>query len=121
MAQEPSAPGASEEEDYQPDLITLEDENGKEHTFEVLDATEEDGARYFAMVPYSENASERLAADAEMIIMRAGEDGDGEEVLDIVEDEEELFAIGEVFLKRLREVYDIDLDELKREMDTEKG
>ncbi len=98
MAEEQLAHGANEEDDYQPDLITLEDDTGEEHTFEVLDATEEGGVRYFAMVPYSENPNERLAADAEMIIMRAGEDEGGEEYLDIVDDEEELFTIGEVFL-----------------------
>ena len=116
MAEDLQAGAPLEEEDYEPDLITLEDENGKEHTFEVLDAAEIGDTRYFAMVPYSENPDERLAADAEMIIMRVGEDEAGDEYLDIVEDEEELFTTGEVFLKRLSEVYDIDLDELKREM-----
>ena len=107
--------GGLEEEDYEPDLLTLEDENGKEHTFEVLDAADIDGQRYLALVPYSADPAERLAADAEMLIMRVGEE-DGEEYLDIVEDEDELYAAGQVFLNRLSEVYNIDLDDLEKQL-----
>lgn len=107
---EEKLPGAPEEEAYERDLLTLEDESGQEHDFEVLDATEVNGNRYLAMVPYSEDAAEALEQDAEMIIMRVGEE-DGEEVLDIVDDDEELQMVVQVFLHRLEEVYDIDLSE----------
>ena len=33
-------------EEAAPDLLTLEDEDGKEVTFEVIDATEVNGTRY---------------------------------------------------------------------------
>lgn len=102
------------EEDYEPDLLTLEDETGREHTFEVLDAADIDGKRYLAMVPYSADPAEQLDSDAEMLIMRVGEEADGSEYLDIVEEMEELNAVGQVFLNRLQEVYDIDLEELER-------
>lgn len=105
---------AGEEEDYEPDLLTLEDEDGKQHTFEVMDAADVDGIRYMAVVPYDADPAQRLAEDAEMLIMRVGEE-DGEEYLDVLEDDEELLRIGQVFLNRLSEVYDIDLDELRRE------
>ena len=35
-------------EEAAPDLLTLEDEDGKEVTFEVIDATEVNGTRYLA-------------------------------------------------------------------------
>ena len=40
--------------------------------------------------------------------MRVVQDGD-EEFLDIVEDDEELAAVSEVFAARLEELYDIEL------------
>ena len=111
---------AEMEEDYEPDLITLEDEAGKEHTFEVLDAADFNGQRYLAMAPYQEDASKRLAEDAEMLVMRLGTDEGGEEFLDLVDDEDELYEVGQMFLRRLSEVYDIDLNELQKELDEEK-
>ena len=38
-------------EEAKPDLLTLEDEDGQECTFEVVDATEVKGTRYLAVVP----------------------------------------------------------------------
>lgn len=38
-------------EEAAPDLLTLEDEDGKEVTFEVIDATEVNGTRYLAVIP----------------------------------------------------------------------
>lgn len=103
------------EEEYEPDLLTLEDEDGNEHTFEVVDAADYNGSRYLAVVLYEEDPAARLEEDAEMMIMRVAE-LDGEEVLDIVEDDEELYEVSRVFYKRLSEVYNIDLDELEKEM-----
>ena len=39
-------------EEATPDLLTLEDEDGQEVTFEVIDATEVNGTRYLAVIPY---------------------------------------------------------------------
>ena len=41
-------------DDYNPDIVTLSDDNGKEYTFEVLDAIETDMGRYLAMLPIYE-------------------------------------------------------------------
>ena len=41
-----------DEMDYTPDLITLEDEAGKEHQCEVIDAADYNGEHYLAVVPY---------------------------------------------------------------------
>ena len=51
-------------EEAAPDLLTLEDEDGKEVTFEVIDATEVNGTRYLAVIPYQEDP-ESLQEDAE--------------------------------------------------------
>ena len=94
-----------------PDLLTLEDEDGKEVTFEVIDATEVNGTRYLAVIPYQEYP-ESLQEDAELILMRIGTDDEGE-YMDIVDDDEELITVGKVFEERLRAMYDIDDSELQ--------
>lgn len=98
-------------EEATPDLLTLEDEDGKEVTFEVIDATEVNGTRYLAVIPYQENP-ESLQEDAELILMRIGTDEEGE-YMDIVDDDEELLTVGKVFEERLSAMYDIDDSELE--------
>ena len=98
-------------EEATPDLLTLEDEDGKEVTFEVIDATEVNGTRYLAVIPYQEDP-ESLQVDAELILMRIGTDDEGE-YMDIVDDDEELITVGKVFEERLRAMYDIDDSELQ--------
>lgn len=97
-------------EEATPDLLTLEDEDGQEVTFEVIDATEVNGTRYLAVIPYQEDPAS-LQEDAELILMRIGTDDEGE-YMDIVDDDEELLAVGKVFEERLRAMYDIDDSEL---------
>lgn len=46
-------------DDYSPDLITLTDEDGKEFSFEVIDAADYNDERYLAVVPYAEDSTER--------------------------------------------------------------
>lgn len=98
-------------EEAAPDLLTLEDEDGKEVTFGVIDATEVNGTRYLAVIPYQEDP-ESLQEDAELILMRIGTDDEGE-YMDIVDDDEELITVGKVFEERLRAMYDIDDSELQ--------
>ena len=51
MSDERKLPGDEEAPDYTPDLLTLEDEDGKEHTVEVIDAADFKDQRYLAVVP----------------------------------------------------------------------
>ena len=97
-------------EEAAPDLLTLEDEDGQEVTFEVIDATEVNGTRYLAVIPYQADP-DNLQEDAELILMRIGTDDEGE-YMDIVDDDEELLTVGKVFEERLRAMYDIDDSEL---------
>ena len=59
------------EEEYQPDLMTLEDEDGNEVTFEVIDALDHKGVHYLAVVEYAEN-EEDLNEDAQLVILSVG-------------------------------------------------
>lgn len=60
-------------------------------------------------MPYAEDSTEQLEEDANLIIMRVGEE-DGEEYLDVVDDDEELYEVSDMFARRLEELYDIDLN-----------
>lgn len=97
-------------EEATPDLLTLEDEDGQEVTFEVVDVTEINGTRYMAVVPYEETPAAE-DEEAELLIMRIGTDDQGE-YMDIVDDDEELITVGKVFEERLRAMFDIDDSEL---------
>ena len=103
MADEIKTPGA--EEEYQPDLMTLEDEDGNEVTFEVIDALDHKGVHYLAVVEYTEN--EEDAEDAQLVILSVGEDDEGE-YLDVVEDDETLLEVSKLFEQRLSDDYEID-------------
>lgn len=99
-----------------PDLVTLEDEDGNQFTFEIVDETEYNDRHYIAVVPYAANEQEAAAAleeEADLIIMRTGEE-DGETFFDAVDDDEEYYNISAVFAKRLEELYDIESEDLPR-------
>ena len=58
-----------------------------------------------ALVPYvADEAS--LNEDLQMLIMKVGEDEEGE-YMDIVEDDEELLEVSKEFEKRLEDFFDI--------------
>lgn len=104
---ETKVPPTPQEDDYTPDLITLEDEDGKEHVFEVIDAADLDDTHYMALVPYVEDEKQLEETEVELILMKVGEDENGE-YLDIVEDDEELYKVSKMFEKRLQEFFDIE-------------
>lgn len=104
-----------EEEDYTPDILRLENEDGEEHVFEVLDVADMHDVRYMMLRPYSEDPGRRLADSAEMLIVRLDENGD-EVLYDLVDDQEELASVIQVFSSRWSEVYNIDLEELLQEL-----
>ena len=95
----------TEDEEYQPDLMTLEDEDGNEVTFEVIDALDHKGVHYLAVVEYTEN--EEDAEDAQLVILSVGEDDEGE-YLDVVEDDETLLEVSKLFEQRLSDDYELD-------------
>lgn len=104
MAEEKGA-AAGNENEYSPDLMTLVDEEGKEHSFEVLDAIETDDGRYLAMVAHFENPKDILDDEDELIIMKVLDDDDGE-YLESIESEEEFNTVSALFTERLSDDFD---------------
>lgn len=97
----------SENKDYNPDIISLTDDEGKEYTFEVLDAIESDDGRYLAMLPVHESAEEMLEDSGELVIVKVGEE-DGEEYLYPIEDDDEYEFVADAFIERLQDMFEID-------------
>jgi uncharacterized protein YrzB (UPF0473 family) len=89
---------------YSPDLITLIDENGIEHNFEILDQIEENDNRYFALMPVYESGEDMLSDSGEYTILEAV-DVDGEEQLAEVEDNELRRRLSNVFEERFNDMF----------------
>lgn len=94
-------------EEYTPELYTLEDEEGNEQMFEMLDAMEYEGEKYFALTPYYENPDEMLGDSGEVVILKSDFEGD-EEIMVSIDDDEEYEKIGEIFMKRIEEMFEFD-------------
>ncbi len=97
-------------EEYNPDLVSVVDENGEEHVFEELDRIETDTAKYVALLPVYDEAEEILDDDGELIILKVCEE-DGETYLEPIEDDNEFNEIGKIFEERLSEMFSFEDDE----------
>lgn len=98
------------DENYNPDIVSVVDEDGVEHTFEELDRIETDDARYVALLPVYDEAEDILDDDGELIILKVNEE-DGETYLEPIENEDEFNEIGSIFEERLSDLFDIHEEE----------
>lgn len=89
---------------FSPDLITLIDENGIEHNFEILDQIEENDNRYFALMPVYEDKADMLSHSGEYTILEAVEI-DGEEQLAEVENDELRRRLSNLFEDRFNDMF----------------
>lgn len=71
-------------------VITLTDEEGQEHEFEVLEVIELDAKTYTILQPLE-------GADEEAIILRLEKDADGNDSLVGIEDDEEWEKVAEAY------------------------
>lgn len=92
------------EYEYETDLITLVDDEGQEHEFEILDTLETDEGVFMALVPTRQNPEE-VAEEAETYYIFEVVEEDGEEQLQEVEDDELLDRLAETFEARFNEAY----------------
>ena len=99
------------ENEYGNDLITLVDEEGQEHEFELVDTLELDDNRYLALVPAfdpEQQAEEMLEDAGELVILKVYHDGTDEEYLEPIDNEEEFNQIAELFMSRLEDEFDFE-------------
>ena len=93
-------------EEYGPDLVSVIDDEGNQHQFEVLDAIETDEGRYVALVPVLD-PEEAVEDDGELIILEVA-DENGEDLLVPIEDDDVFDEIAAIFEERLSEYYEIN-------------
>ena len=94
-------------EEYNPDIVTLSDDEGKEYVFEVLDGIETDDARYLALLPVYDDPKDMLDDSGELVIVKVGEEN-GEEYFYDIEDDDEYETIADAFIDRLEDFFEID-------------
>ncbi len=94
-------------EEYTPDIVSIVDEDGKEHVFEELDRIETDNGKFVALLPLYDDAQAMLEEAGELIILSV-EEISGETYLEPIEDDEVFNEIGKIFEERLSDMFDFD-------------
>ena len=87
--------------------MTIVDDEGNRHQFELLDAIETDDGRYVALLPVYDQPEESVQDDGELVILEVVEE-DGEELLVTIDDDDIFNEIAEIFEDRLSDLYEID-------------
>ena len=89
---------------FEADLITLIDDDGQEHEFEIIDELENDEGHFMALVPTQQDP-EDMTSDAETYYIFEVVEEDGEEQLQEVEDDALLDKLADIFETRFNEAY----------------
>ncbi len=96
-------------DEFGPDLLTLVDDEGNEHEFEVLDVIDNEDGCFYALLPTVSDPSETVEAEKTYYIFESIEEN-GEQQLAEVEDDALLDRLAQQFESRFEEMYD-DEDE----------
>lgn len=89
-------------EEYEAEIIILEDDLGNEKEFEFLDVVEYDGDEYIILLPTAEEEKN------EVMILRVESLDDETENYVGIDDEETLQAVFDIFKERYRDDYDFE-------------
>ncbi len=90
--------------EYEVDLLTLIDDDGQEHEFEIIDELETDEGHFMALVPTQQDPEE-ISAEAETYYIFEVIEEDGEEQLQEVESDELLDKLADIFESRFNDAY----------------
>ena len=90
------------EEEYEAEIITLEDDLGNEKDFEFLDTVEYDGDEYIILLPVEEEEQN------EVMILRIDSIDDENENYVGIDDEEVLQKVFDIFKERYKDDYDFE-------------
>ncbi|MCD7804763.1 MAG: DUF1292 domain-containing protein [Oscillospiraceae bacterium] len=88
-----------DENEYMPEIYTLEDEEGNVGNYELIDIYDEGDNTYYALAPYYENPEDLVNDNGEFIILKVEDTGD-EITLVSIESEEEYDRLGQIFIDR---------------------
>ncbi len=92
-------------DEFGPDLLTLVDDEGNEHEFEVLDVIDNEDGCFYALLPTVSDPKETVEAEKTYYIFESVEEN-GEQQLAEVEDDALLDRLAQQFEARFEEMYD---------------
>lgn len=98
------------QDEFGPDILTLVDDAGEEHEFEVLDVIDNDDGCFYALLPAFSDPQDKVDAEGTYYIFESIEEN-GEQQLAEVEDEALLDRLAEQFESRFEELYGDECDE----------
>ena len=98
---------AEDKNAFEPDIISVNDEDGNEILFELLERYEDENGVYVAITEYRDGAEEIVDGDYEVIILKVINEGD-EEYLEEIESEEEYERVSDILMKMVEESYDVE-------------
>ncbi len=93
---------------YEPDIISVTDENGNEILFELLERYETDDDVYVAITEYRDDEEEIVEADYEVIILKVVEDENGDEYLEEIQDDMEYEQVSDILMAMVEEKYEVE-------------
>ena len=96
------------EELYEPDIISVTDEDGKEILFELLERYETEDNTHVAITEYRDDETEIVEADFEVIILKVVEDKNGDEYLEEIQDDNEYEQVSDILMAKVEQKYDVE-------------
>ena len=90
-----------ENEEYDPEIYTLTDEEGNELHFALLGTLEHNGETYEALIPVNEDGEEE---SSEYVILKCSVDENGEDILETIEDDDEFDEIADIFVEEVSDI-----------------
>lgn len=85
---------------HEDNVITLTDDDGKEHDFTVIDIIEVNDAEYAILLPVAKDDEKQ---ENEAIILKITKDEDGNEVLVDIEDDDEWEEVADAWSQMIEE------------------
>ncbi len=97
----------NEKDYYEPDILSVTDENGNEILFELLERYETEENVYVAITEYHDETEEIVDADCEVVILKVLEDG-GDEYLAEIEDEDEYEQVSDTLMSMVEKKFEVE-------------
>lgn len=93
---------------YEPDILSVTDDDGNEILFELLERYETDEDVYVAITEYRDDSEDIVEADFEVLILKVSEDDNGDEYLEEIQDEMEFEQISDILMAKVEEKFDVE-------------
>ena len=93
---------------YEPDIISVTDDEGNEILFELLERYETDEDVYVAITEYRDDDEEIVEADFEVVILKVVEDENGDEYLEEIQDDLEYEQVSDILMAKVEEKYEVE-------------